>query len=57
MVLLLHRNDAYDPNKDPGVADLDIAKQRNGPTGKVRLTFRRECLRFEDATFEDSVPF
>lgn len=57
VVLLLHRDDAYDSDKNPGVVDLDIAKQRNGPTGKVRLTFRRECLRFEDATFEDSVPF
>lgn len=56
VVLLLHRDDAYDPNKNPGVAELDVAKQRNGPTGKVRLTFLRECLRFENAAVDD-VPF
>ena len=56
VVLLLHRDDAYDPNKNPGLAELDVAKQRNGPTGKVRLTFLRECLRFADAAV-DEVPF
>jgi replicative DNA helicase len=61
VVLLLHRDDAYDPNKNPGVAEIEIAKQRNGPTGIVRLTFRRNCLRFENAAVEaaagDTIPF
>jgi len=61
VVLLLHRDDAYDPNDHPGVAEIEIAKQRNGPTGIVRLTFRRECLRFENAAVEaaarDAIPF
>jgi replicative DNA helicase len=61
VVLLLHRDDAYDPNDHPGVAEMEIAKQRNGPTGKVRLTFLRECLRFENAAMEaatgDGMPF
>jgi len=56
VVLMLHRDDAYDPNKNPGVAELEVAKQRNGPTGRVRLTFLRECLRFESAATND-VPF
>jgi len=56
VVLLLHRDDAYDPAKNPGMAEIEVAKQRNGPTGKVRLTFLRECLRFENAATND-VPF
>ncbi len=48
VVILLHREDYYDPTKRPGEVDLNIAKQRNGPTGKVKLTFRREILRFEN---------
>ena len=48
VIILLHREDYYDPTKRPGEVDLNIAKQRNGPTGKVKLTFRREILRFEN---------
>ena len=48
VIILLHREDYYDPTKRPGEVDLNIAKQRNGPTGKVTLTFLREILRFEN---------
>ncbi len=48
VIILLHREDYYDPTKRPGEVDLNIAKQRNGPTGKVKLTFQREILRFEN---------
>jgi replicative DNA helicase len=48
VIILLHREDYYDPTKRPGEVDLNIAKQRNGPTGKVTLTFRKEILRFEN---------
>jgi replicative DNA helicase len=48
VIILLHREDYYDPAKRPGEVDLNIAKQRNGPTGKVTLTFRKEILRFEN---------
>lgn len=38
-----------DENRDdPTLAILDIAKQRNGPTGEVRLTFLDEITRFEN---------
>lgn len=46
VVLLLHRPDYYDPNEKPGVAELIIAKQRNGATGKVDLTFLKSQARF-----------
>ncbi len=48
VIILLHREDYYDPTKRPGEVDLNIVKQRNGPTGKVKLTFLREILRFEN---------
>jgi replicative DNA helicase len=49
LVGLIYRDDAYnrDPNNpDAGIAELIIAKQRNGPTGTVRLAFLREQTRF-----------
>src|SRR6187401_824364 len=49
VVMLLFREDAYtrDPNNpDAGTAELILAKQRNGPTGVVRLAFLREQTRF-----------
>ncbi len=48
VIILLHREDYYDPTKNPNVVEVNIAKQRNGPTGKIKLTFLREILRFED---------
>jgi replicative DNA helicase len=49
VVILIYREDAYnrDPNNpDAGTAELILAKQRNGPTGVVRLAFLREQTRF-----------
>jgi replicative DNA helicase len=49
LVGLIYRDDVYnkDPNNpDAGTAELIIAKQRNGPTGTVRLAFLREQTRF-----------
>lgn len=39
-----------------GKADLIIAKQRNGPTGDVPLTFIKEFTRFEDRARETAEP-
>jgi replicative DNA helicase len=35
-----------------GVAVIIVTKQRNGPTGKVKLTFLKDSTRFEDAADE-----
>ena len=48
LVMFLHRPDAYDPTDQPGMAEVIIAKHRNGPTGIIPLTWRAECMRFED---------
>ena len=48
MVMFLHRPDAYDPEDRPGEAEIVIAKHRSGPTGIIRLTWRKEFMRFED---------
>ena len=46
VVILLMRPDYYDEDIRPGEADLFIAKQRNGPTGYVTLTFLKDITRF-----------
>jgi replicative DNA helicase len=62
MVLLLHRPEYYDPNDQPGIAELIVAKNRNGPTGHVNLTFLKSLTRFENlaavaAPFDEGRPF
>ena len=43
IILLIYREEEYDPNTTrKGIADIIIAKQRNGPTGEVQLTFLGE---------------
>jgi replicative DNA helicase len=50
VVMLLFREEYYKPEKIEvrGVAEVHIAKQRNGPTGKVELVFIRDYTRFEN---------
>ena len=48
MVLLLHRPEYYDHNDQPGIAEIIVAKNRNGPTGSVKLTFLKNLTRFEN---------
>ncbi len=48
VICLLHRPEYYDREAEPGMAEFIIAKQRNGPTDKVKLTFLRDCTRFEN---------
>jgi replicative DNA helicase len=48
LILLLYRHEYYNPNERPGEIDVLIAKQRNGPTGKITLAFFRHYLRFEN---------
>ncbi len=48
LVLLLHRPEYYDPNDQPGVAELILAKNRSGATGTVKFAFLKNLTRFEN---------
>ncbi len=53
LILLIYREEVYDQNTTRrGVADIIIAKQRNGPVGEVQLTFLGEYTRFENLVAE-----
>jgi replicative DNA helicase len=47
-VMLLHRPEMYEPGQHEGILEIHIAKQRNGPTGDVSLTFLKQFMRFEN---------
>lgn len=47
-VLFVYRDDYYNQNSEhPGTAEIGIAKNRNGPTGMVRLRWIQQFTRFE----------
>jgi replicative DNA helicase len=49
VILLIYREEVYDKNTTrKGIADIIIAKQRNGPTGDLQLTFLGEYTKFEN---------
>ncbi len=51
VIILLHRDEYFKPTEqNAGLAQIIIAKQRNGPTGEVVLRFFREYMRFENFT-------
>ena len=49
IITFIYRDEYYtkDACKEPGVAEVIIAKQRNGPTGVVKLTFLKPFTKFE----------
>jgi replicative DNA helicase len=47
LVMFIHREDYYNPQTDRGnIAEIIIAKQRNGPIGTVELVFRKDIAKF-----------
>lgn len=51
LVVFIYREEYYKPKTEKkGIAEVIISKQRNGPTGKVELTFVREYAKFENLT-------
>jgi replicative DNA helicase len=50
LVGFIYREEYYKPDREDlrGLADLIVAKQRNGPIGKVKLVFLKEFTKFEN---------
>jgi replicative DNA helicase len=49
LVLMIYRDDYYDENsEDRGIAEVNVAKNRHGPTEKVKLTFRGSYAKFDN---------
>jgi replicative DNA helicase len=46
VVMFLYRPEYYKSEERPGIAEVIIAKHRNGPTGTIELKFRRDHTRF-----------
>jgi replicative DNA helicase len=55
VIMFIYRDEVYNKNNDDvkGKAEVIIAKQRNGPTGSIDLTFIGEFTRFENYTERD----
>ena len=48
IVILLHRDDAYDRDNRPGEADFIVAKHRAGPTDTIAVAFKKDYAHFAD---------
>jgi replicative DNA helicase len=54
VIMFIYRDDYYNkmdgptPSKEPGVAEVIISKQRNGPVGTLKLTFLKPLTRFDN---------
>jgi replicative DNA helicase len=47
MVLMIYRDDYYnDHSDDPGIAEVHLAKHRNGPTERIKLAFQGTYAKF-----------
>ncbi|MBU1186143.1 MAG: replicative DNA helicase [Acidobacteria bacterium] len=54
VVIFIYRPEFYNPDDETlkGIAEVNIAKQRNGPTGKIHLAFLNKYARFGDSEYE-----
>jgi replicative DNA helicase len=49
VIMFIYRDDYYNKDsKEPGVSEIIISKQRNGPTGTVKLMFVKPLTKFEN---------
>jgi replicative DNA helicase len=56
-VMMLHRPELHEPGQHEGVVEVIVAKQRNGPTGDVNLTFIKQYMRFENHAMDPPSQF
>lgn len=54
LVLMIYRDEYYNPDSDDsGVAEVIVAKNRHGPTDRVKLTFRGSYAKFDNLMREE----
>jgi replicative DNA helicase len=54
VIAFIYRDEVYNPeSKDKGTAEIIVSKQRNGPTGRVKLAYINSYTRFEDLAPEE----
>jgi replicative DNA helicase len=56
VVIFIFRDEVYDRDTEKkGIAEVNVSKQRNGPTGMLELGFQGECTLFTNITFREEV--
>ncbi|MDP2239246.1 MAG: replicative DNA helicase [Burkholderiales bacterium] len=54
LIMFIYRDEVYNPDtQKKGIAEIILAKQRNGPVGKIELTFMGKYTRFENYATSD----
>jgi replicative DNA helicase len=55
VIAFIYRDEIYHPDSEENrnLAEINVAKHRNGPTGRFNLTFQKELTRFRNYTGED----
>jgi len=48
VIMAIYRDEVYNEDAEPGIAEVIILKQRNGPIGRKKLTFMGQYTKFED---------
>jgi replicative DNA helicase len=59
LIAFIYRDEVYnrsDDNPEKGIAEIIIGKQRNGPTGMVKLAFQEKYTRFENLARAEDGP-
>jgi len=55
VIIFIYRDEIYrEDSPDKGIAEVIVGKQRNGPTGKVKLSFRDKFTRFDNLAREEA---
>lgn len=56
LIIFIYRDEVYNDNSEhKGIAEVIIAKQRNGPIGNTQLTFQGEFTKFENHASEEMI--